>query len=199
MTRFLLPILPIAIAAVLAGVAQLKPDGWTFTRYVALGTVCCFLFVGAAGLLVYNRSAIAEAVGVTSREEYLRQHAPEYEKVQFINEVLGGKDLEGKTLVFLRHVYYLRVPFVYGDPAACWAIDPSKFQTPEAWETFFKNEGIRWVVRSPQYPRVIATPLQELEDDGELVPVAQTEIADFHGFRILDERQSVPVVILRVK
>src|SRR5208282_3931074 len=88
MTRFLLPVLPIAIATVLAGVAYLKPDGWKFTRYAAIGTTCCFLFVGAAGLLVYNRSAILEAVGVTPGEEYLRQHAPEYEKTEFINEVL---------------------------------------------------------------------------------------------------------------
>jgi hypothetical protein len=145
MTRFLLPVLPIAIAAVLAGVAQLKPDGWKFARYVSLGSVGCFLLLGAAGLLVYNRSAISAAVGVTPGEEYLRQHAPEYEKAEFINEVLGGKESEGKTRVFLRHVYYLRVPFVYGDPAASWAVDPSKFRTKDEWKTLFKNEGIRFV------------------------------------------------------
>jgi hypothetical protein len=31
------------------------------------------------------------------------------------------------------------------------------------------------------------------------VPVAQTEISDFHGLRILEDRRVVPVVILRVK
>jgi hypothetical protein len=199
MTRFLLPVLPIAIAAVLAGVAQLEPDGWRLARYISLGSVCCFLLLGVAGLLVYNRSAISAAVGITSREEYLRQHAPEYEKVQFINEVLAGKEPEGKVLVFLRHVYYLRVPIVYGDPAASWAIDPSKFQTTEEWKKLFKSEGIRWVVRSPEYPPEIASPLQELEARGELEPFVEATVSDFQGARISGERQLLRVVIFRVR
>jgi Protein of unknown function (DUF1420) len=199
MTRFLLPVLPIAIAAALAGVAQLEPEGWRFARSVSLGTVGCFLLLGASGLLIYNRSAISAAVGLTPREEYLRRHAPEYEKVQFINEVLAGKESEGKTLVFLRHVFYLRVPFLYGDPAASWAVDPSKFQTPDQWKALFKSEGVRRIVRSPQYPPTVAAPLQSLEDSGDLVPVAQKEVSDFHGFRILEDRRVLPVVILRVK
>jgi hypothetical protein len=199
MMRFLLPVLPIATAAVLAGVAQLKPDGWRLARSISLGSVCCFLLLGVAGLLVYSRSAISAPVGITSREEYLRQHAPEYEKAQFINEVLAGKEPEGKALVFLRHVYYLRVPFVYGDPAASWAIDPSKFQTTEEWKKLFKNEGIRWVVRSPEYPPEIASSLQELEAHGELEPFAETTVSDFQSARISGERKLLRVVIFRVR
>lgn len=198
-TRFLLPVLPIAIAAVLTGVAQLTADGWRFVRCVALASVVSYLLLGAGGLLIYNRAALSAAVGLTPREEYLRQHAPEYEKAQFVNEVLAGKESEGKALLFFRHVFYVRVPFVYGDPAASWAVDPAKFQTAEEWKALFQREGIHWVVRSPKYPATIAGPLQALEDAGELVPVAQTEIADFHGFRIAGERERVPVVILEIK
>src|SRR5882672_1002103 len=108
MTRFLLPIFPIALAAVLAGAAQLGATGWRTARYVSLGSIGCLLLLGAAGLLYYDRAALAVAAGFVSQEEYLLQRAPEYEKVRFINNVLAGKEAEGKALVFVRHVFYLR-------------------------------------------------------------------------------------------
>jgi hypothetical protein len=198
MTRFLLPVLPIAIAVVLAGVAGLKADGWRSVRYISLASVCSVLLLGASGLLIYSRSAISAAVGLTSHEEYLRQHAPEYEKTQFVNGFLAGERFQGRMLVFLRHGFYLRVPFLYGDPAASWAIDPSRFRTTEEWKKLFKSQDIRLVVRSPEYPLPIAAPLRELENQGNLVPVAHSEISDFQGLRISGERQMVPVVILRI-
>jgi len=199
MTRFLLPVLPIAIAAALAALALLKPGEWKLTRFVSLASLCSFLLVGAAGLLIYNRSAISAAVGLAPAQEYLRQHAPEYESAQFINEVLAGKGTEGNTLIFLRHLYYLRIPYLYGDPAASWAVDPSKFQAKEEWRALFKMENIRWVVRSSKYPPTIAAPLEELENSGELLPVAQTEVSEFHGLRISADRQTLPLVIFEVK
>jgi len=199
MTRFLLPVLPLALAAVLGGAAQLQTVGWRLARYISIASLSGFFLLGATGLVVYDRSAISVAVGLTSREEYLRQHVQEYEKVRFINDVLGGKENEGKALVFLRHLYYLRVPFLPGDPAASWAVDPSKLQTPEDWETLFRKEGIRWVVRSPKYPPMIAAPLEELEKRGELVLIARTDVSDFQGLRIAGQRQEVPVVIFQVK
>ncbi|MGB9465919.1 MAG: DUF1420 family protein, partial [Candidatus Acidiferrum sp.] len=113
MTRFLPPILPVALAAVLAGAAQLAAAGWRAARYVSLASIGGFLFFGAASMLYYDRPALAAAAGFVSREEYLLQRAPEYEKVRFINEVLAAKEAGGKTLVFVRHVFYLRVPFLY--------------------------------------------------------------------------------------
>jgi hypothetical protein len=160
--------------------------------------VCSVLLLGASGLLIYSRSAISAAVGLTSHEEYLRQHAPEYEKTQFVNGFLAGERFQGRMLVFLRHGFYLRVPFLYGDPAASWAIDPSRFRTTEEWKKLFKSQDIRLVVRSPEYPLPIAAPLRELENQGNLVPVAHSEISDFQGLRISGERQMVPVVILRI-
>lgn len=199
MTRFLLPVLPIAIAAALAGLALLEPDEWRLTRYVSLASLFSFLLLGAAGLLIYNRSALSAGVGLTPADEYLRHNAPEYESAQFVNQVLAGKGTEGNALVFLRHLYYLRIPYLYGDPAASWAVDPSKFQTKEEWKALFKKENIRWVVRSQDYPPAIAAPLQQLENTDDLLPVAQSKVSDFQGLRISGERQTLPLVIFEVQ
>jgi hypothetical protein len=133
------------------------------------------------------------ATGALSQEEYLRMRVPEYEE-----RTLSGADTSGKTLVFMRHVFYLRVPFLYSDPAASWGIDPSTLQTPEEWLALFHAKSIRWVVRSPNYPVAVAAPLFQLEASGKLLPIARTEVADFQGMKITGQRQIVPVTILRV-
>jgi uncharacterized membrane protein YhaH (DUF805 family) len=199
MTRFLLPVLPIALAAALAGVARLPATGAGITRYVSTATLCGVLLFGLAGLLVYDRSALAEAAGFTSRESYLRDHSPEYEKTEFINHVLKGKEAQGRALVFLRHTYNLQVPFLYGDPAASWAVDPTRLQTPQDWQAFLHAQAIHWIVRSPDYPPAIVAPLRQLEAQGRLVPIARSEISDFRGLRILGDRQSQPIVVLEVR
>ena len=199
MTRFLLPVLPIAVAAVLAGVGCLSLTRGRVTLYVAGATLCGALLFGVGGLLVYDGPALAVATGLTSREAYLRQHSPEYEKTEFINQVLEGKEGQGMALVFVRHVFRLRVPFLYGDPAASWAVDPSRLQTPQDWQVFLRAENIRWVVRSPDYPTAIAAPLRELEAQGQLVPIARTEVSDFRGLRILGNRQAEAIVVLETK
>ncbi len=198
MTRFLLPVLPIALAGVLSAAAQLAPAGWRITRFVAIATVCALLVGGFAGLVVYDRSAVSAATGVTTREVYLRDHAPEYEDAEFVNQALADKSTQGKALVFLRHTYYLRVPFLYGDPSASWAVDPAKLRTPAQWRQMFRDNGVRWVVKSPVYPPPIAAPLNALEASGSLVPMAHSEVSDFQGMRIADKRQARTVVILEV-
>jgi uncharacterized membrane protein YhaH (DUF805 family) len=199
MTRFLLPVLPIALAAGLAGAARLRASGAGITRYVSTATLCGVLSFGLAGLLVYDRSALAEVAGFSSRENYLRDHSPEYEKTEFINRVLSGKEAQGLALVFLRHTYNLEVPFLYGDPAASWAVDPSRLQTPQDWQAFLHAQAIHWIVRSPDYPPAIAAPLCQMEAEGQLVPIARSEVSDFRGLRILGDRQSLPIVVLEVK
>ena len=198
MTRFLLPVLPIALAAAMAGIAGIATLGWRTARVISFAALGCFLILGATGLLVYDRSPLSAAVGLTSPGEYLRLHAPGYEAAQFVNQVLAGKNIDGNTLVFMRHVYYLRVPFLYGDPAASWAIDPAKPQTPQDWLAFFRARDIRWVVSSPDFPSSIAAPLHQLETQGKLLPVAETEVSDFRGMRSSGERLSFRTVILRV-
>jgi len=197
--RFLLPVLPIALAASFAGVSHVDKLGWRIVRRASLGTIGLYLLFGLAGLLLYGRAAIAVAVGLNSRQNYLQQRAPNYEQAEFVNRVLKGGLGEGKALVFFHHLYYLDVPFVYGDPDASWAVDPERFQTPEAWRELFRKEKIRWVVRSPEYPDSIAQPLGELEKEGELVPLANGEVDDFEGVRVLGQRKTVLIVILRVE
>jgi hypothetical protein len=120
-------------------------------------------------------------------------------EVEFVNQALKEEGREGKTLVFFRHTYYLRVPFVYGDPSASWAVDPQRLQTTEAWLELFRKEKIRWVVRSSEYPNAIAQPLRQLELGGELAPLTQGEVYDFEGMRVLGVRKIIPIVVLRVK
>jgi len=199
MARFLLPILPIALAASFAGVSHLDQLGWRIVRRVSLATIGLYLLFGLAGLLLYGRPAIAVAVGLNSRQNYLQQRAPNYEQAEWVNRALERKTGEGKTLVFFRHTYYLDVPFVYGDPYGSWAIDPERYQTPGAWRELFRKEKIRWVVRSQDYPDAIAQPFLELEKRGELVPLAKGEVDDFEGVRVLGQRKTVPIVILRVE
>jgi hypothetical protein len=198
MTRFLIPVLPIALAASVAGVSRLATTGWRITRAVSVVSFGSFLAFGAAGLLFYDSSPLLAAFGLTSRTEYLRRHAPGYEQAEFVNQVLVDKKTEGNTLVFLRHLYYLQIPFLYGDPAASWAVDPARLQTPQELLSFFRAHNIRWVVRAPEYPVSLATAFHQLETERKLVPIAQTEVSDFLRMRISGDRHGISVVVFRV-
>ena len=168
-------------------------------RLVSAGALSFVVLTGTLGLLIYDRPALAVAVGLTSPETYLQKRSPDYEKVQFVNRALAGRESEGFALVFMRHTYYLTIPFLYGDPAASWAIDPMKLQTADDWLAFLRARHIRWVVRSPNYPPAISAPLEQLQARGQLVPVAQAEITDFRGLRISEDRQLMPVIVLEVR
>ncbi|HMD39902.1 MAG TPA: hypothetical protein VKH15_11510, partial [Candidatus Acidoferrum sp.] len=180
------------------GASSLGRARWRVARSLAIVSLSGFLLFGAAGLVLYARSPLLAAVGRISPDTYLRQQVQEYEKVEFINQILGGRENQGKTLVFVRHLYYLHASFIYADPTASWSIDPSKFQTPEQWLALFREQDIRWVVRSGSYPPVIAAPLTELEASGKLVPAAQTDVTDLKGIRISGERVILPIAILKV-
>jgi hypothetical protein len=195
MTRFLAPILPIALAAVIAGTVQLKPRGWNKVSGVAKVSVCGFIFLSLGGLIVYEFPALLVATGLTSRQDYLRESAPDYGQTEFVNRVLEKKENPGTVLVFMRHLYYLHVPFLYADPSASWAIDPSVYRNPEEWRRLLRHNGVRWIVRSADYPPSIARPLQTLEAQGALVPVARSDVQEFRGMRISGERTVVPVTI----
>jgi hypothetical protein len=198
MTRFLLPVFPVALAAAIGGAVQLVGTASRTVRFVVLATLGFFLAMGGAGLLIYEQPSLAAATGLTPQEDYLRRRAPEYEKVEFVNQVLAGKETQGNTLVFVRHGYYLRAPFVYGDPAKSWAVDASKYQTPEEWLTLFHRQNIHWVVRGAEYPPTIAAPLSQLESQGKLVPIGQKQVSDFEGMRISGERGLSSITILQV-
>ena len=199
MLRFLLPVFPVALAAALAGAASLRRADWPMARALSSASIAALLALCIGGALFYGRLAALASVGLLSRESYLELRAPDYRRVSFINQTLAGQGSEGKTLVFLQHLYYLRVPFVSGNPNHNWNIDPQRFASVEAWDALFRAENIRWVVRAPDYPLEVAAPLQQLESEGRLVPVARAEVSDFDGLRLYGARKTASVVILRVK
>ncbi len=198
MTRFLLPVLPVALVAAIAGVAALSKMKWRIARSISVASIAVFLLLSAGGFAIYAGPALAAAAGLTSSEDYLRGRSPDYAVTEFVNQTLAGRDSEGNALVFFRHVYYLRIPFLYGDPQASWAIDPARLSTPESWREFFRQNRIRWVVRSPEYPKDIAAPLEQLEHSGSLTPIAHQNVSTFDGMRILGIRKTVTAVVFQV-
>jgi hypothetical protein len=197
MARFLLPVFPVAMAAAMAGAYQVQLRNWRVGRWFATISIGGFLLLGCGGLLLYGRQAAKASVGMISREDYLRQRAPDYGKSEFVNRSLqdfGG----GTALVFFRHLYYLRVPYAYGDPGGSWPVDPDKLRTSADWREFLRREHIRWIVRSPDYPQAIAAPLRELEAAGTLVPYARGRVEDIEGMRMLGARSEVEVTIFLV-
>jgi len=139
------------------------------------------------------------AVGLQDKSAYLQERGPEYQIAQAINESLAGRVNDQKTLVFLRHLYYLDIPYVNGDPGTSFELNPDKMRSREDWRAYFAKNNIGYVVRSPEYPRVIAGPLEEMEQTGELTPIARAEVQSFQGKRVDEVRAATPVVILKVK
>ena len=68
--------------------------------------------------MLYAKDFLPVAVGLESREAFLQRMAPDYQTASFVNATLAARQKEegGAVLVFFRHLYYLRVPFVNGDP-----------------------------------------------------------------------------------
>lgn len=204
MLRFLVLVFPIALAGSFAGVAALRARARRAAHWLAMTAVAITLVMGFAAMVVYLRPALAAGLGLVSREKYLQEYCPDYATTQFINngiETLSSDagNSGGKTLVFLRHLYNLRVPFVDGNLDASWAVDSDRLHTAGSWRAFFRENGIRWVARAPAYPALIAAPLSELEAEGVLVPVVRGDVSELSGMRILNQRKVLPVVILQVK
>jgi 4-amino-4-deoxy-L-arabinose transferase-like glycosyltransferase len=197
-TRFLLPLLPIAFSCVAAGVYRASQKGWVQIHRLATLSILLACFMGAVGLPLYTAPAIFATIGVEDRQHYLREKAPDYQIAQAVNESLSSAPTGGKTLVFIRHLYYLRVPYVLGDPSTSWQVNPAFIRTAADWRAFLHDEQIAYVVRSPSYPATIAAPLEQLEKEGSLILYSKKEVQNFQGMRIAGRREPVVVVILRV-
>ena len=196
--RYLLPLLPVAFSCAAAGVYYARQKGWIQVHRLATLSVLLSCLIGASGLALYMSPAILAATGIEDRQHYLRERAPEYQVSEAVNQAVGSTPIAGKTLVFLRHLYYLRVPFILGNPSQSWQVNPDSIKTPADWQAFFHDQHIAYVVRSPSYPQTIAAPLEQLEKDGKLVPYAKSEVQNFQGMRIAGTREAVTVIILRV-
>jgi hypothetical protein len=197
--RFLLPVFPLALACIAAGIDSSQQKGWKITNRMATSLTTVLCITGGVGLVMYSWRPVAAALGIAREVSYLEERRPEYQEAEAINRVLANQIKGGKTLLFVRHLYSLDVPFLNGDPATSWMIDPDRLRTPRDWEVFFHREGIRFVARSPEYPSAIKAPLTEMEENGDLVPISRLDVQDFEGMRIEGKRAERLIIIFKVK
>jgi len=197
--RYILPVFPLALSCGAAGFELPWRRDWIVAKWITAGLLVLTLFISLGGFQVYFRPMLRVAVGLQDKSAYLRERGPEYQIAQAINESLAGRVNDQKTLVFLRHLYYLDIPYVNGDPGTSFELNPDKMRSREDWRAYFAKNNIGYVVRSPEYPRVIAGPLEEMEQTGELTPIARAEVQSFQGKRVDEVRAATPVVILKVK
>jgi hypothetical protein len=197
MARFLLPVYAIALVFAFAGAESIMKKDRPLLRFACSATIVVFLLFGAASYSLYARDFLPAGLGIEPREHFLQRLAPNYQAVSFINSALDGRP--GATMVFFRHIYYLRVNMMGGDPGSSWLVDPEILSNPEAMLAFLRKSGVRWVVKTGDYPLEIREPLHMLEFSGELRPVASTVANDFSGWRVEGVRTNVPVQILEVK
>jgi len=196
--RFLLVVYPIALACVAAGYQEAFSRRYTLVSRTSAALLLVISLAGAAGLVVYGVQPIRAAVGMQSKSAYLEQRSQEYQIVEAINKMLGKMNNHAKALVFVRHCYYLDIPYVNGDPDTTLEIDPERMRSSSDWKAFFAQKGIGFVVRSSQYPASISASLNEMEKNGELVPFAETEVRNLQGKRIDEKWTTVAVVVLKV-
>jgi hypothetical protein len=199
LSRFLLPVFPIGLACIAAALAASETKNWRITRTVALSLTILLGLFGAGGLAVYGATGVETALGFISQSQYLEEKRPEYQEAQKINQALRDHVDEGNALVFIRHLYSLDIPYINGDPGTSWLVDPDHLQTAQQWQTFFREQKIAFVVRSPEYPAAIQPVLRQMEATGQLIPMSRSDVQDFQGMRIQGKRVDVPVVILRVR
>jgi len=195
--RFLLPVFPVALASVGGAISWLDQRRWTTARSVVLGLIFMTIVGGFSGLLIYGEKPVSAAVGLTSRDAYLRQTSQEFEVAEAVNGALASLSGQEKAFVFMRHLYYLQIPFVNGDPGNNFEIDPARMESVSSWTDYFKSHHIAYVVRGAQYPKVIAATLTQMEAEGLLVPVSELHVKSFSGMRIDNNVVTVPVFILK--
>ena len=90
MTRFLLPLYGIALAASIAGAALCRPD-WRVARVAARWSIAAALVLGFVGLCFYDSEPWRASAGLVSREDYLRDNSPDYTRQEFVNAQLAGR------------------------------------------------------------------------------------------------------------
>ena len=199
MSRFLLPLLPVALAASLAGIAQATQNRWHVLRVLSSLTLAGFIVAGFAAMIFYSRAAWAMVAGRTTAENYLSANSPDYERSQFVNREIERQRQPGRVLIFFRHLYYVRVPFFDGDPADSWQMNPAILTSSDAWASLFARNQIRWVLKSPEYPEALADSLAALEKNGMLRACASSEVESFSGNRIEGNRVREPITLYCVQ
>jgi hypothetical protein len=197
MARFLLPAYPLAIALVFSGTAVASRKGGAIVRFGCAATLAVFGLFCIASDALYAKDFVPVALGLERKETFLERMAPDYQAAMFVNSSLAQQ--KGKALIFFRHLYYLKVPYVDGDPASSWITNPDVLASPQALHDFLTERGIRWVVKSPDYPEALEGVFHECEKQGLLIPEARSEFETFAGSsRTLNQRLRLPILLLRV-
>ena len=182
--RFLLPVFPIALSCIAAGFEAAVRQKWTIATRVAAVLLIVMAIAGAGGLAMYAQRPVLAAIGLQSKTRYLELRSQDYEIVETANRLLGGREKQQRALVFVRHLYYLDIPYLNGDPDTSFEVDPEHLQTAQEWKAFLEEKGIGYIVRSPDYPEAIAAPLREMERNGDLISFARAEVQNLQGKRI---------------
>ncbi len=202
MGRFLMPVYALSLALVLSGVSAVAERG--FRAPSAACVVTIFAFLGFAGMsdAVYARDFLPVVFGMQAEDAFLERMAPDYHTVEFINRTLSPQAEASRgvrVMVFFRHLYYIRVPFVDGSPEYSWLMDPARYNDPEKLLAHLRDMNVRWVVKSADYPKALAPAFSALEQEGKLVAIASTEVENLTGTgRIYGQRQKIRVVLLEV-
>ncbi len=131
--RYLLPTLP--VLAVLAGLGALTfASTGRLARWVTVAACAGAFASGAAITLVYSAQFLPVALGLESRDSFLRENTPYYEGLEWLNA--RAPDAGG---VALDHVLVL-----YADaPAVAWTADAlSPNAGPAETRRFFRRYGL---------------------------------------------------------
>lgn len=206
MGRFLLPVYALILALVLSGVSAIAERGWRAAAAACGVTIIAFLAFAGISDAVYARDFLRVVVGTQSEDTFLERMAPDYRTVEFINQTLSRRPEKaepGSVMVFFRHLYYLRnlrVPFVDGSPEYSWLMDPARYSDPGKLLAHLHEMNVRWVVKSPDYPKVLASEFSALEQEGKLSAVASEDVENLTGTgRIYGQRQIIRVTLLEVR
>jgi Dolichyl-phosphate-mannose-protein mannosyltransferase len=196
MGRFLLPVYPLALALVFAGVAETEKREWRIATIASSCVLVVFLLFGACSEALYARDFLPVVFGREAKETFLNRMAPDYPIADYLNRTLKGR--KEKTMVFFRHLYYLRIPYVEGDPQNSWLMNPDQLRKPEELLGLCRTVGVKWIVKAPDYPPELAPVFENLETTGRIRPVAETIVEGFSGWRMYGQRKPIRVVILEI-
>ncbi|HVS88571.1 MAG TPA: glycosyltransferase family 39 protein [Candidatus Acidoferrum sp.] len=196
MGRYLLPVYPLALALVFSGAALATREKAALVRRMCGAVIALFLLFGTLSLVQYAKDFLPVTLGSEPCEQFLERMAPDYNIATFVNRALAGQS--GKTVVFFRHLYYLRLPFLNANPATSWLMDPRRYSNPDQLLSLLREQDVRWVVKSPDYPPALRDAFSALERDGKLLTFAEAEVENFASWRLYGTRQRTHVTILNV-
>jgi hypothetical protein len=202
MGRFLLPVYPLALALVFSGVATGAHKRWRAVTAGCAASAALFVMFSAGADALYARSFLPVVLGFETEESFLRRMAPDYAIDEFIARTLEPELQNaqgGRVMVFYRHLYYLRVPFVEGAPETSWLMNPASLRDPQTMLALLSRLDVRWIVKTEEYPENLAPVFTQMERDAQLEPIAAADIENLTGAsRIYRQTENVHVVILRV-